>query len=200
MGTNRRSFQAPAALVAALAGLVLLPAAAQSVYRCTDANGRAVFQQSPCDAAGSGAVAVNGGNVVSGAPAGEAGLRASAERRARVEPAIAQRRVLIGMTEAELRQSLGEPLVVNTTTTAEGVAQQHVYRDRDGSRRTVYTHNGVVTAEHLRPAWASAAARQAPRCDSAAIDDLRFKLGSVTRSQEERRTLRERLAQLERAC
>ncbi|MDP1532175.1 MAG: DUF4124 domain-containing protein, partial [Rubrivivax sp.] len=69
-------------IVFMLAALASGQAGAQSVHRCTDANGQPVFQQAPCPAGTGRPVVIQAPNVVDGSPAGDAMLRAQAQRRA----------------------------------------------------------------------------------------------------------------------
>jgi len=184
--------------VAAAAALLAVSASAQgSVYRCTGAKGEVTFQQAPCDAAGNGAVPVAPVNVVEGEPAGEATLRAQAARRTAVDSATARGQVLVGMTEFEMLTVMGSAAVVNTDSAATGVRKEFVYRP-DWGTRYVVVRDGLVSAVHDRPLPVAAAERR--RCDTGAIADLRFRAGSITRSDEERRDLRRQAEALERRC
>jgi len=73
------------------------------------------------------------------------GLSSSAEKsedqRLR-EAAIAEKRVVAGMTPDEVRSSWGEPEHVNTTTYGQHVHEQWVF----AGSRYVYFEDGVVTA------------------------------------------------------
>ncbi len=111
------------------------------VYRCTGVDGAISLQDRPC-AAAQQAERVEIGTVNILEPDSDA-LRIIA--RDRLDAATT--------TEAELFQSLGSPTVTNTDYSADGtVRRQHVYRYRDGSRRYVYTQDGVVTSVQVRPA------------------------------------------------
>jgi hypothetical protein len=90
-------------------------------------------------------------NVVDGAPAGDAGLRAQAARSEAVRVAVARGKVLTGMTDSEMQQVMGAPTVVNSDYFGGSVRQQHVYRGPDGSTRYIYTQDGVVTGGQHRP-------------------------------------------------
>jgi hypothetical protein len=58
------------------------------------------------------------------------------------ETAIAEKRVVAGMTREEVRSSWGEPEHINTTTYGQNVHEQWVF---SGSRY-VYFEDGVVTS------------------------------------------------------
>jgi hypothetical protein len=129
-------------------------ASAQTMFKCTGADGRVSFQQAPCDThkgAKAQAMEVPQANVVEGNPAGEANLRAEAQRAQAVRLAIARGQLVSGMTEAEVVQLLGRPLVVNSDNVEGRVSRQLVYRYPDGSARYVYTRNGLTYASQERP-------------------------------------------------
>jgi hypothetical protein len=144
----------PLLLPLLLAFLLHGPAAAQTMYKCTGADGRVAFQQTPCDTGRGGKaeqLQVPQTNVVEGNPAGEASLRAEASRSAAVRLAIARGQLVTGMTEAELQQAMGQPTVVNTNNVDGRVSRQFVYRLPDGSTRYVYTRDGLTYASQERP-------------------------------------------------
>jgi hypothetical protein len=129
-------------------------ASAQTMYKCTGADGRVAFQQAPCDSARGGkaeAVRVPQANVVEGNPAGEAAVRSEAARSQAVRLALARGQLITGMTESEVVQLLGQPEVVNTDNIEGRVNRQLVYRYPDGSTRYVYTRNGYTYASQERP-------------------------------------------------
>lgn len=111
---------------------ITLPAHAQ--FKCTAADGAVAFQQAPC----------------SGSERSEAlVLPASSpesERPYAIRWALANRRIIAGMTRDEIRRvTLAEPDHVNVTVAAGGRSEQHVYR-RPGATVYVYLDNGVVSA------------------------------------------------------
>jgi len=59
--------------------------------------------------------------------------------------AILNARVTIGMTENQVRASLGYPKYVSTTTTSYGEIEQWVYGDDVRSNKYLYFKNGVLT-------------------------------------------------------
>lgn len=129
-------------------------ASAQTLYKCTTADGKVSFQQAPCDTHKGGhaqAMPMPKPNLVEGNPAGEASLRAEAMRAQAVRHAIARGQLVSGMTEAEVVQLLGQPAVVNTDNIQGRVSRQLVYRYADGSARYVYTRDGLTYASQDRP-------------------------------------------------
>jgi hypothetical protein len=129
-------------------------ASAQTMFKCTAADGRVSFQQAPCDThkgATAQAMAVPQANVVEGNPAGEASLRSEAQRSQAVRLAIARGQLVTGMTEAEVVRLMGQPSVVNTDNVEGRVSRQLVYRYPDGSTRYVYTRDGLTYASQERP-------------------------------------------------
>lgn len=181
-----------------LAMLLAAPAAAQQVYKCPGAGGKVEFQQTPCAGGKGEAVVVREGNVVEGNPAGEANLRTQAMRDATVRSAIERRQLVSGMTTAEMQQVMGAARVVNSDYFGNTVRQQHVYRWPDGSTRYVYTENGVVTGLQERPGYGTSTPK--PGCGPNATGDLRFQLGSVTRTPEEKADIRRRIEAIEQRC
>lgn len=137
-------------LVTALLLVTVTPAVlAQPVYRCTDDAGRVSFQQTRCPGAG-GAIDVPPVNVVEGSPLGEVVLRAEAQRNALVRQAIAARRVLPGMTPAEVRQAWGTPAAARIVVGDDGEAARWVYSHDHGVRRIVHLRDGVVVGAELQ--------------------------------------------------
>lgn len=126
--------------------LLASPASAQP-YRCTVGD-KTTYQQVPCD----GGQKVNISGAGKAAPYSSASLQAKREindfkRKERIEAAILEGKVLIGMTEEELTKSWGSPTQVNSTVSASGKRDQWVYR-REGEvtkSKYVYVRNGVVT-------------------------------------------------------
>lgn len=142
-----------AALMAALV-VATSAATAQTMFKCTGADGRVSFQQAPCEThkgAKAEPMAVPQANVVEGNPAGEAGLRSEAQRAQAVRLAIARGQLVTGMTEAEVVRLMGQPAVVNTDNFEGRVSRQLVYRYPDGSTRYVYTRDGLTYASQDRP-------------------------------------------------
>ncbi len=116
----------------ALAAVVLaawsLTASAQA-YRCT-VDGAVRYQQQPCE----------GGVALDVPPPAAAG-----SWEARVASAIARRRVLIGMTDDEVRRAWGRPDRINVTVAGETRREQWVYRRASvAESQYLYLTNGVL--------------------------------------------------------
>jgi hypothetical protein len=139
---------------------VLCPASvalAQAVYQCPGPNGQKVFQQAPCtDGARLNVIptAPMGGSML-GTPEQHRKAVVSAKQQEAVERrdtevriAIQQRRVLMGMTENELRASLGPPDETNVGLYNGGttMTKQWIYRQKNGDTNYVYTRDGVVSS------------------------------------------------------
>lgn len=180
------------ALLTALLALVAGPAAAQTVYKCPGPNGSPVFQDSPCVGAKGAQVDATPANVIEGNPSGEAALRGQAQRSSYVRSAQARGLVVDGMTQSEMQQVMGQPLVVNTDLYNGQVRQQHVYRDGAGGRRYIYTTNGVVTAVQERPAPVGSPRQQ--RCYTALeIGNAETSASSITLPPDQRAAMHRRL-------
>ena len=164
----------PQPLVLAALALLCAPAWAQ-VYRCPDASGRTVIQQTPC--AGSGDLV--GVDMKKREAAQRAQKQADQERFEREEAEREKMRADLQHSERRRQQRLKaagvdcpaempfEPAVgmkevafldcthlgrlghesVNETKTAAGTLRQYVFKpDHASSVRYVYTRNGEVTA------------------------------------------------------
>lgn len=128
----------------------------QSVYQCPGPNGQKVFQQAPCTdgtRVNAKPVPKMGGSML-GTPqqhrmaVDSARQQEAIERReTKVRIAIQQRRVLMGMTESELRAALGAPVETNVGVHGGGtrITKQWVYRQKNGDFNYVYTTDGIVT-------------------------------------------------------
>lgn len=177
---------------------VCLPAAAQ-VYKCPDATGRTVIQQTPCA----------GGQALNVRPASGHGTQNSAaDAQARLAKlkadnamaeAIRKGVPLVGMTAAQLQQAMGQPSQVNPSNYGGTRKDQLVYY-RPNATWYVYTTNGVVDSIQQREPMASAAPRPAEHCPTAhEIRDAEVSASSITLSAEEREA-RWRAIERMRAC
>jgi hypothetical protein len=173
-----------------LAFLLAAPEAwAQTMFKCTGADGRVAFQQTPCDTGRGGKaeqLQVPQTNVVEGNPAGDASLRAEASRSAAVRLAIARGQLVTGMTEAELQQAMGQPTVVNTNNVDGRISRQFVYRLPDGSTRYVYTRDGLTYASQERPSTGRAPASRRTCFNDEQIQGADANAGSLMHSPAER--------------
>jgi Domain of unknown function (DUF4124) len=174
--------------------LALCAAQAQAVNKCTDPmTGRVTYSDATCpNSQAQQQVKVNT-NVVEGRPAGDQGLRSSAERNQRMRTLIAEGKVAIGMTEGELVESWGQPSTINTDVYASGRSKQWVYR-RGGAAQYVYTDGALVTAVQDRPAVASA--NTEPCYSEQHIRNERTSATSITLGHEEKRQRLERIARM----
>lgn len=178
-------------LGALLCALLPMQLYAQQVYRCKDAAGQTVFQQSPCPKGEGAAVEVRPGNVVESQPAGEAGLRASVSR-----PRIGGSGLQQGMSDDEVIRQLGQPTTVNTDYINGRVSKQYVYQYADGSTRYVYTRDGGLYAVQNRPSVRPA---KVERCYSdLEIRNAEVGSTSVTLPPDERARRRARADEMRR--
>lgn len=106
-----------------------LPAAA--VNKCTGPDGTVTFQDAPCAGKGE-AIKVR---PASGSTSSVSPLAANA---------IAQGKVFVGMTAAEVRRSWGAPTKVNTTLSGGSRSEQWVYDRGNFRSQYVYLDNGIV--------------------------------------------------------
>lgn len=127
----------------AAASLLAGAASAQQVYKCPGPNGP-VFQQGPCDGAGSGRIEVKPANVLTDPDEG-ARIRLSTQRQANAAAARARGDVHEGASAAEVEALLGRPSRVNRRDGAGGVTEQWVFDGQDGTRRYVYVRDGKVS-------------------------------------------------------
>jgi len=170
------------AFVALLAGA----ASAQTVYRCEGPGGQAVFQQHPC---------ANGGRAVDARPANSPMSTDSdvARRLARERQGT--------MTEDEMFQRYGQPVLTNTDHFGNSVSRQHVYRYADGSSRYVYTRDGIVVGMQERPAAGpdGLVGRGGEPCyTEQQIRAERVSASSITLSERLRQEYERRITEMER--
>lgn len=158
-------------------------ATAQTAYRCKDAKGQTVYQQSPCDAGSSVRRVDVTANSLPAPSASQRTAASIADRNVRMRTAINERRVAIGMNEAELVESWGQPYKVNTDYTASGSQRQWIYRFNGGDQYVYTDSSGLVSAIQDRPR-APVAAR---RCDDeTTMRNARVSANSTTLSHSER--------------
>lgn len=122
-----KSFQ----LALAAAAIGAASSGAWAVNKCTGPDGTVVFQDAPC---------TGKGESITVRPA--TGSTSSVSPRA--ANAIAQGKVFVGMTAAEVRRSWGAPTKVNTTLTGGSKSEQWVYDRGNYRSQYVYLENGVV--------------------------------------------------------
>lgn len=127
--------------------LAALCAPAWAVNKCTGANGKAVYQDMPCD--GGEKVNLSGAGAANQESSGAVYWKREAARQTtqmRAQDAIANGKVFIGMTADEVIASWGDPTAVNRTVTAASNSEQWVYRRGSFEAQYVYLRNGIVTS------------------------------------------------------
>lgn len=136
----------PYPLIAA-ATLAALCAPAWAVNKCTGPDGKVTYQEAACE--GGKKINLSGAGQSDPSSNGSNYWKREIARQARdekVESAISQGQVFIGMTADDARQSWGKPTKINSSVGSYGKHEQWVY-DRGNSRsQYVYIQNGVVTS------------------------------------------------------
>ena len=116
--------------LAVLAALCAQTAESQG-YKCT-VDGKVVYQQAQCE----------GGTKLDIPPA-----PVQSARDARIALAIATRKVLIGMTEAEVVRAWGQPDRKNVSIRSTGRSEQWIYRGgRSSNDQYLYLVGGILTS------------------------------------------------------
>lgn len=171
---------------------------AQSLYRCGN-----TFQQTPCDAEGSGAITVkeafsssNKKHHSSNVPPNQ-GLDETAFNSFYLKGMPA-----VGMNAQQLSRVLGAPVQVSSKTIKGMAHEQHVY-EKEGRRVHVQLKDGVATSLAYRQA--SKAHQEAARKPSAAscpteleIRNTRVAANSLTLSPKERAKRQKAIEKIER--
>lgn len=142
-----------AAIAAALIALTTAPAWA--VNKCKGADGKTVFQDTPCMGKGE-TIKVRPASGNANASSAESAARtrseiAGIEWRSQTAAAIAKGEPLVGMTRAELAQAMGAPTQVNANNYG-GVQKDQIIYERPRATWLVYTESGKVTSIQNRPA------------------------------------------------
>lgn len=121
------------------------PAIAQA-YKCT-VDKKLVYQGTPC---------LTGGEQVNLSGAGKSDTTSTGatywkkelarlDRKEKVESAVLNGKVFIGMTAEEALRSWGQPTKINQTLNGSGTSEQWVYRREGGIEgQYVYLTNGIV--------------------------------------------------------
>ncbi|MDO8438868.1 MAG: DUF4124 domain-containing protein, partial [Telluria sp.] len=128
--------------LAACCLFLAVPPSAAAIYRCTQPDGRNIYQEVPCDKGAQKAIVnrdTRGDDPVSRDELPKAG---SAERRVMVSEAIASGQPLIGMTRAELDLAVGKPSRTKTRLDGSVVREQLFY----GGDGFVELEKGTVVA------------------------------------------------------
>lgn len=115
-----------------LIALLLIAPSAWAVNKCTAADGSVAYQEAPC---------TGKGETIK--------LPAQPE----VSPvevvrnnAVANGRVMVGMTAQQVRRAWGTPTTINKTVGGHGVSEQWVYDRGDFRAQYVYLDDGAVTS------------------------------------------------------
>ncbi len=177
---------------------------AYAVNKCTDPKtGQVTYSDAPC---ASGAVKQPPpdlrANLVEGDPDGDRSLRREALRSAQLRESIERGQVALGMREAEVLASWGQPSTVNTSVYESGTTKQWVYPRAGTGVQYVYTRDGVVTAVQTRPDISHTlpgANRPGPCYSDQAIRNAYTSASSITLSPERRREMLDRIAKM-RPC
>lgn len=183
----------------AVVAAALLVSPAWAVNKCTGPDGGVVFQDAPCagkvevlkvsPAMGHGATP----SAVDGAARARA-ESAAVNRRADIRGAIERREPMIGMTEAELLQAMGNPDRANLAKYKGNPHNQLIY-ERGARTLYVYTDAGVVKAIQNSESI-GAARRAAVRClTPLEIRSMETSASSITLSEEDRVQRRKEIAE-----
>lgn len=128
--------------LAACCLFLAVPPSTAAIYRCTQPDGRTIYQEVPCDKGTQKAIVnrdTRGDDPVSRDELPKAG---SAERRVMVSEAIASGQPLVGMTRAELDLAVGQPSRIKTRLDGSVVREQLFY----GGDGFVELEKGTVVA------------------------------------------------------
>ena len=120
--------------------------ATAQAFKCK-VDGKSMYQDSPCAITGEQVNLSGAGksNITSTSSLYWKKESARLDRKEKVESAIQNRNVFVGMTAEEALQSWGQPTKINQTLSGSGTSEQWVFR-RDGyvEGQYVYLTNGVV--------------------------------------------------------
>lgn len=117
-------------------------------FKCK-VDGKVVYQGTPCPSDGAKVNLTGAGesNQGSAGPSYLAREGARMDFEERVDVAIRNQKVFVGMTSAHVKKSWGEPTSINKTLSASTLSEQWVYRrGRVGDSQYVYLKNGIVDA------------------------------------------------------
>lgn len=128
-------------------GLSILCTSTWAVNKCKGIDGRVIYQDAPC----AGAEKVNLSGAGQADPTSQASNYWKKESarlayKERVQTAIVEGKVFIGMTADEVRQSWGSPTKINSSIGSYGKHDQWVYERAQKGTQYVYLENGTVTS------------------------------------------------------
>lgn len=184
--------------VAALAAALAMPCA-WAINKCI-IDGQVVFQDTACPGKGETLVVRPASGHAQPLASDAAALKLKSElaavnRRAEVRMAIERREPLVGMTQDELLEAMGQPDRANMAN-YNGVPHNQLIYERGNRTLYVYTNAGVVTAIQNTESLGGTR-RASVRCPSPMeIRSMETSASSITLSEAERA---ERLKQLDEA-
>lgn len=184
---------------AALAAIALAVSPAWAINKCTGPDGSVVFQDAPCAGKGEALKVSPASGHAAPAAAGDSAAKARAElaavnRRADIRAAIERREPVIGMTEVELLQAMGQPDRANLAN-YNGTPHNQLIYERGARTLYVYTDAGLVKAIQNSESIAGAR-RAAVRCPTPMeIRSMETSASSITLSEEERVQRRKEIAE-----
>ncbi len=132
-------------IVAALLAVLLAPAWA--INKCKGPDGNIIYQDKPC--VGAEKINLSGaGQADPNSPAANYWSReiSRLKRTEKVESAVTESTVFVGMSAADARRSWGNPTKINSSIGSYGKKEQWVYDRGNYRSQYVYIENGVVTS------------------------------------------------------
>lgn len=156
------------AMGALVAGAALVCCQAWAVNKCT-IDGQVVFQDTACPGKGEAIKVSPASGHAQTVTANEGAARARAElaevnRKADIRAAMERGEPVIGMTEAEVVQAMGQPNRANLAN-YNGTPHNQLIYERGGRTLYVYTDGGIVKAIQNAESVAGVS-RPAVRCPS----------------------------------
>lgn len=135
--------------IVAIAIVAMTPALSHAqAFKCK-VDGKVVYQGSPCASEGA-KVNLSGAGEATENSAASSYLKREGARidfEEKVDVAIRNQRVFVGMSANDVIRSWGKPTSVNKTVIASTVSEQWVYsRGNIGDNQYVYLRNGIVDA------------------------------------------------------
>lgn len=147
--------------------LLLVAAPAWAINKCTNANGKVSFQDAPCAGQGEKIEVRPASGHADPAKQGDAlAQRDKIKADNAMAEAIRTHKPLVGMTAAQLQESMGTPTRVNASN-YNGVLHDQLIYERPGETWYVYTRNGRVEAFQHTPAINGTARAPSGPCPTA---------------------------------